>query len=295
MYGFDDGPAAERRPAPRRLHGRAPGGHDLPSGGQGLWSTLDDYLAFARLFIGGGAVDGVRLLKPETLALMTTNRLTEAQRASAPGCSACAALAGHGFGLGLAVVMDPPRPTPAGQGRPRHRGLAGRLWRLVAGRPHRQLGHDLPGAQRPGFEATGKRVRIGGLQRDCTVPCAGIGPDVRTGKVRSRDRSGRFVGDRRRSKILRSSRTAGCESLSGCASNIWPRSRDEIPGGRRRFRDFASNTFPHIRVGASGAPPTIGRDVRQREQRAAWRWPRSCWTRWPRRPRRRRADWICET
>ena len=36
------------------------------SGGQGLWSTLDDYLAFARMFVGGGAVDGVRLLQPET-------------------------------------------------------------------------------------------------------------------------------------------------------------------------------------------------------------------------------------
>ena len=42
------------------------------SGGQGLWSTLDDYLAFARMFVGAGQVDGLRLLKPETLALMTT-------------------------------------------------------------------------------------------------------------------------------------------------------------------------------------------------------------------------------
>jgi CubicO group peptidase (beta-lactamase class C family) len=52
-----------------------PGSHALPerpegmtyvSGGQGLWSTLDDYLAFARMFLGEGTVGGVRLLKPQT-------------------------------------------------------------------------------------------------------------------------------------------------------------------------------------------------------------------------------------
>ncbi len=85
MYGFD-----EAGHLIARLTG--PGGSTLPerpedmafvSGGQGLWSTLDDYLAFARLFLGAGAVDGVRLLRPETFALMPTNRLTESQRATA--------------------------------------------------------------------------------------------------------------------------------------------------------------------------------------------------------------------
>ena len=52
------------------------------SGGAGLWSTIDDYLNFARLFIGDGKVDGVRLLRPETLAMMMTNQLTDSQRAN---------------------------------------------------------------------------------------------------------------------------------------------------------------------------------------------------------------------
>jgi CubicO group peptidase (beta-lactamase class C family) len=52
------------------------------SGGGGLWSTLDDYLAFARLFIGRGAVDGVRLLRPETCRMMVSNQLTSHQRAT---------------------------------------------------------------------------------------------------------------------------------------------------------------------------------------------------------------------
>jgi CubicO group peptidase (beta-lactamase class C family) len=68
-----------------------PGGHALTerpddmtfeSGGGGLWSTLDDYLAFARLFIGRGAVDGVRLLRPETCRMMVSNQLTSHQRAT---------------------------------------------------------------------------------------------------------------------------------------------------------------------------------------------------------------------
>jgi CubicO group peptidase (beta-lactamase class C family) len=46
--------------------------------GQGLWSTIDDYLKFARLFLGDGALDGVRLLRSETLAMMMTNQLTDA-------------------------------------------------------------------------------------------------------------------------------------------------------------------------------------------------------------------------
>ena len=83
VCGFD----AAGKLAPRL----APGGAFLPerpedmtyvSGGQGLWSTLDDYLAFARMFLGRGAVDGVRLLKPETLARMTANQLSAEQRAS---------------------------------------------------------------------------------------------------------------------------------------------------------------------------------------------------------------------
>src|SRR5262249_8877407 len=42
------------------------------SGSGGLWSTVDDYLKFARLFLGDGAVEGVCLLHPETLKMMMT-------------------------------------------------------------------------------------------------------------------------------------------------------------------------------------------------------------------------------
>jgi CubicO group peptidase (beta-lactamase class C family) len=114
IYGFDDA---------GRLTARltCPGGSTVPerpddmayvSGGQGLWSTLDDYLAFARLFIGAGAVDGVRLLQPETFALMVTNRLTESQRARSEVGGMPLFVAGHGFGLGVAVVLEPEKALP---------------------------------------------------------------------------------------------------------------------------------------------------------------------------------------
>ena len=87
---------------------------DLPfvSGGQGLWSTLDDYTAFARLFVGGGAVDVVRLLKPETFAMMTSNRLSDHQRAESRMLGSPIFAVGHGFGMGVAVVLEPEKALP---------------------------------------------------------------------------------------------------------------------------------------------------------------------------------------
>jgi CubicO group peptidase (beta-lactamase class C family) len=76
------------------------------SGGAGLWSTLDDYLSFARLFVGDGEVDGVRLLRPETLAMMVTNQLTASQRANSVLVGQKPFAVGRGFGLGVSVVLE---------------------------------------------------------------------------------------------------------------------------------------------------------------------------------------------
>lgn len=82
------------------------------SGGGGLWSTVDDYLAFARLFVERGTVDGVRILRPETVELMTTDHLTAEQRAAARLLGRPMFATGHGFGLGVAVVTDADRADP---------------------------------------------------------------------------------------------------------------------------------------------------------------------------------------
>jgi CubicO group peptidase (beta-lactamase class C family) len=114
LYGFDESGRLTARET-------APGGSTLPerpadmtyvSGGQGLWSTLDDYAAFARVFVDGGAVDGVRLVQPETLAMMTANRLTESQRGTAEVVGMPVFAAGHGFGMGVAVVLEPEKALP---------------------------------------------------------------------------------------------------------------------------------------------------------------------------------------
>jgi CubicO group peptidase (beta-lactamase class C family) len=83
-------------------------------GGGGLISTADDYLRFARMLLGHGEVDGVRLLKPETVRLMTANRLTPAQREIT--FMGMPFWAGQGFGLGLSVITDPEKQAWMGAG-----------------------------------------------------------------------------------------------------------------------------------------------------------------------------------
>lgn len=44
------------------------------SGGGGLCSTATDYMRFCQMLLGGGQLDGVRLLRADTVRLMTTNQ-----------------------------------------------------------------------------------------------------------------------------------------------------------------------------------------------------------------------------
>ena len=83
-------------------------------GGGGLISTADDYLRFARMLLGKGEVEGVRLLKAETVETMTANRLTAAQR-QIPfmGLPFWAA---QGFGLGVSTIMEPEKLEFMGAG-----------------------------------------------------------------------------------------------------------------------------------------------------------------------------------
>src|ERR1044071_1199794 len=114
LYGFDQaGRLSARLTCPGgSTMAERPEGMAYASGGQGLWSTLDDYLAFARMFVGAGTVDGLRLLRPETLALMTANHLTEGQRAKSKLLGMPVFAAGHGFGMGVAVVLDSEKAQP---------------------------------------------------------------------------------------------------------------------------------------------------------------------------------------
>ena len=79
------------------------------SGGGVLVSTATDYMRFARMLLQGGELDGVRLLGPKTLALMTTNHLPgglDLPRLSRSMFSE-AIYEGIGFGLGFATTITP--------------------------------------------------------------------------------------------------------------------------------------------------------------------------------------------
>jgi CubicO group peptidase (beta-lactamase class C family) len=72
-------------------------------------STTSDYLKFCRMLIGGGSSDGVQLLSPKTIALMTSNHLPDGKDLPALSRSLFseATYNGIGFGLGFSVTMDP--------------------------------------------------------------------------------------------------------------------------------------------------------------------------------------------
>jgi CubicO group peptidase (beta-lactamase class C family) len=80
----------------------------LLSGGGGLVSTAADYMKFARMLLNGGELDGVRLLSPKTIQLMTANHLPGNQDLTQMSKSLFseANYAGVGFGLGFAVTVN---------------------------------------------------------------------------------------------------------------------------------------------------------------------------------------------
>jgi len=86
------------------------------SGGGGLVSTLGDYLRFCRMLLNGGSLDGVRILSPKTLELMTANHLPDGKDLTQLSISLFseASYAGVGFGLGFAVTIDPARTLMPG-------------------------------------------------------------------------------------------------------------------------------------------------------------------------------------
>lgn len=84
----------------------------LTMGGAGLASTLDDYMRFARMLLGRGTLEGVRILAPPTVRLMSTDQLDPriSRRFFLPEKGAV------GFGLDFAVRTAPPRNAQENRG-----------------------------------------------------------------------------------------------------------------------------------------------------------------------------------
>ncbi|MDQ3346981.1 MAG: beta-lactamase family protein [Acidobacteriota bacterium] len=71
-------------------------GRGFPSGGGGLFSTIDDYARFGQMLLNGGELDGVRLLGRKTVQSMRSNHLLFLDRPTTDNGA-------DGFGLGGAV------------------------------------------------------------------------------------------------------------------------------------------------------------------------------------------------
>lgn len=89
------------REAYENVYQRSP---NYRSGGAGLSGTMDDYARFADAMCNGGYSEarGVRILSSETVRLMRTNHLSEAQMRSYNWPQ----LAGYGYGLGVRTMID---------------------------------------------------------------------------------------------------------------------------------------------------------------------------------------------
>ena len=88
----------ERAPDPGHMVGQGAyvdGPRQSFSGGAGFLSTVSDYARFLQMMLNGGELEGVRILTPKTVELMTTDHLR-----------GIPFRAGEGFGLGFSVVTD---------------------------------------------------------------------------------------------------------------------------------------------------------------------------------------------
>jgi CubicO group peptidase (beta-lactamase class C family) len=76
----------------------------LTTGGSGLTSSVDNYQRFARMLVNEGTLDGVTILKPETVRLMATNHLSDSvtERMWLPSKGQV------GFGIDFAVRLREP-------------------------------------------------------------------------------------------------------------------------------------------------------------------------------------------
>jgi CubicO group peptidase (beta-lactamase class C family) len=78
----------------------------FPSGAAGLVSTVDDYLAFARLLMQGGVHRGRRLVSEALVREMTRDQLTPAQKAASSFFPDFFKTNGWGYGVAVSTAPD---------------------------------------------------------------------------------------------------------------------------------------------------------------------------------------------
>ncbi|MCR2834137.1 serine hydrolase domain-containing protein [Parerythrobacter lacustris] len=113
IYIADDG--GTLAPMPRDLWLEANfAGKPMTMGGSGIVTTVDDYARFARMLLGEGALESVRLLQPSTVRLMATDQLDP--RIGPENRSWLVGKGSGGFGLDVFVRTAPPRSPEENRG-----------------------------------------------------------------------------------------------------------------------------------------------------------------------------------
>lgn len=89
-------------------------GKPMTMGGAGIVGPIDDYMRFARMLLGEGELDGVRILQPSTIRLMATDhldpRIAPAERSWLVGKGS------GGFGFDFFVRTQPPQTAEENRG-----------------------------------------------------------------------------------------------------------------------------------------------------------------------------------
>jgi CubicO group peptidase (beta-lactamase class C family) len=78
----------------------------FPDGGAGLVSTVDDYLAFARMLLNKGKHGSQRILSRLSVEIMTSDQLTQEQKAVSPFAPGFWDARGWGFGVSIITRRD---------------------------------------------------------------------------------------------------------------------------------------------------------------------------------------------
>jgi CubicO group peptidase (beta-lactamase class C family) len=99
-------PTTGKRPDMRNVEDLTKEKRRLFSGGGGLLSTGPDYALFCQILLNGGELNGVRLLSPKTIAVMTSDQLPPSIPRFGYEDLAPTQQMGQSFGLGFAVRTD---------------------------------------------------------------------------------------------------------------------------------------------------------------------------------------------
>ena len=127
----------------------------MPSGGGGMVTTAEDYFRFAEMLANGGELNGVRILSPAAVHLMSTNHLAPNLLTGEFGIGVQVMRLGLGYGYDCAVEFDPAEANlPDGRGTFFWDGAAG-TWFWIdpkndivfVGMIQRVLGPDSPNVE----------------------------------------------------------------------------------------------------------------------------------------------------